>query len=78
MITWFYTFLVIFGLGLIFWLYMILFTEPKFGNNGRNRIEKNWNEGGGILLGYLVVVAFFISIAVAKAILWANFLEKGI
>lgn len=69
-----FTFLFIYGLFLIWWLFLILFTKPTF-NNGGNRIAKNWNEGGNIVLLVGTILSLVLSIGIAKIILVFNFLE---
>lgn len=75
------TFLKIYGLTqslfIIYWLYVMVKTKPTF-NNGRNRIAKNWNEGGKMLLFGGTVLFFVVSLLITFGILALSVMEKHI
>jgi len=60
------TFLGIYGfiqiLTILYWIYTMITTKPKF-NNGHNRISKNWNEGGKFTLFLFSFTALLLSLA---------------
>ena len=48
---------------LLWWAYLLVTTKPKF-NNGKNRLVKNWNEGGRKMLLPISIGSIFISLVV--------------
>jgi len=70
-------FLIILGvtqsLLLIHWLYVMISSEAVY-KNGRNRLEKNWNEGGNILLLIYIISGAILSAGVYVALLKLNIL----
>lgn len=48
---------------LLWWVYLMLITKPTF-NNGKNRLSKNWNEGGFVTLLFISILSVSISLVV--------------
>lgn len=62
-------------ISILWWLYVMICTKPKF-NRGANRIHSNWKEGGFLILIYAIVVALVVAIGLSKTYLLLNFLES--
>lgn len=60
------TFLGIYGfmqtVTILWWIYTMIITKPKF-NNGRNRFFKNWNEGGKFTIISFSFISLLFSLA---------------
>jgi len=56
-------------------LYLLFTTKPTF-LNGRNRFERNWNEGGKILFYWSFFGAFILALSATKLFVWFAIIDK--
>lgn len=69
------TFAIVFGLFLVYFLRVMLFTKPT--HHKGNRIKDNWKEGGKIVFWYGFYACLIVSLGIAGIILAFNYLENS-
>jgi hypothetical protein len=68
-------YVVVQAIALVIWFYTMICIKPTW-NEGKNRFQSNWKEGGHIGLIIFIVIAFLLSCVITKTYLLLNFLEK--
>lgn len=60
---------------ILWWIYTLLITKPKF-NSGSNRFMRNYNQGGQFVLLATIIWSVILSFTATLIVLVLNFFEK--
>lgn len=65
--------------GLVFWIAVMLDKSEYVRYEGGivDRLKKNWEGGGHIVLLGMIVVVLILTAAIVKFLMWNNFLESN-